>query len=87
MNYYSIEPPSKWRAGYTGTEPNRQEFFFSCADCGEEDSLIAGIIADDPYTGFNSIGVLKSGEGFYNPAMFCATCFAKRLSHTQGEVG
>lgn len=86
MIYHSIEPPTKWRAGYSGSE--REEFFFSCADCGEKDAEIAGIIAEDPYTGFASIGILKAGDGFYNPAMFCKPCFEKRLAttHTQGEA-
>jgi hypothetical protein len=79
MMYYSLEPPTKWQAGISapGT-PNEQTFYFDCADCGAKEPDIAGILSSDGT--FSGMGILKvEGSAFFNPAMFCAPCFAKRL--------
>ena len=78
MQFFTVNPPTKWQAGSTGAE--RTPFFFSCADCGKPDAEIAGIIGTGPT--FAEIGILPSSDGhspFVKPAMFCAPCFAKRI--------
>jgi len=76
MNYYSLEKPMKWRAGYVGKD--KKPFFFDCADCGAKEPEIAGFAGSGPK--FENIGVLKAEGAFYKLAMFCRECFAKRLA-------
>jgi hypothetical protein len=81
MQYWTLNPPARWQAGTTGAE--RTPFYFSCADCGEKDAKIAGIISTDGT--FSGIGLLKGDHSpFVKPAMFCTPCLAKRLT-TEAE--
>lgn len=75
MQYWAVDPPSRWQAGTVGA--NHAPLYFSCADCGEKNAEIAGIVSTDGT--FQGIGILKAGDGFYNPAMFCRKCYAKRV--------
>ncbi len=80
MMYYELVPPTQWKAGTVapGT-PNEQVFYFDCADCGAKEPEIAGILSSDGT--FLGMGILKvEGSSFFNPAMFCAPCFKKRIS-------
>jgi len=77
LTYWSVTPPTRWQAAAPGT-PNETVLYFSCADCGAKDTLIAGIISSDgTYLG---IGMLGSSIGDYRPAMFCSPCYDKRLA-------
>ena len=85
MTYWSVDPPTRWQAAVSapGT-PSETIHYFDCADCGAEDSLIAGILSSDgTYLG---IGLLGSSIGDYRPAMFCQTCYDKRLAVAREEV-
>jgi hypothetical protein len=77
MQYWSLDPPKQWQGGSVGAE--RTPIYFSCADCGEKDAIIAGIISEDGT--YTKIGLLGKLEGCnLRPAMFCSACFAKRLA-------
>lgn len=76
MQCWSLDPPAQWKAGSVGAE--RKPFYFDCADCGAKEPPIAGIISTDGT--FSGIGLLAGNTPFVKPAMFCAPCFAKRLS-------
>ncbi len=77
MRAWTLEPPTQWRAGYVGSEPNKQPFYHDCADCGAKAPPIAGIYSTDGT--YSGIGVLKQPDGFFvRAAMFCASCWAKR---------
>ena len=75
FTYWTLDPPARWQAGAVGKD--RTPIYFSCADCGAKEPEIAGIISTDGT--FKGIGLSKTESGFYNPAMFCAPCLAKRL--------
>lgn len=75
MTYWTLSRPQKWQAGTVGAD--KTPIYFSCADCGEKDAAIAGIVSTDGT--FRGIGVVRTeGSAFVNPAMFCTKCFAKR---------
>lgn len=75
--YYEVVPPRKWQAGTMGA--NQTPLFFGCADCGEKDAEIAGMASIDGT--FRGIGIIRTvGHFFGNPALFCRTCFAKRIA-------
>ncbi len=77
FTYWSLEPPAQWKAGSVGAE--RTPFYFDCADCGAKEPPIAGILSTDGT--FNGIGLLKiDGSILVKTAMFCATCYAKRIT-------
>lgn len=82
--YYEVVPPRKWQAGTFGAE--QTPLFFGCADCGEKDAEIAGMASTDGT--FRGIAVIKpTGEKFFvNPALFCRTCFEKRIAPKVEEV-
>ena len=81
--YFNILSPRRWRAGYAGTE----EFFFSCADCGDKDAEIAGIAAQSNDPSFSGIAVMGTLEEFnLRPAMFCRSCFHKRINHSDEKA-
>ena len=71
---FSLEPPAKWRAGFTGTDANSPPFYFDCAGCGAKEPEIAGVIGTGPT--LEDIGVIPR-DGLYKTAMFCALCFEK----------
>jgi hypothetical protein len=79
MQYWTVEPPRQWRAGAVGTDANHTPFYFDCADCGAKEPPIAGIASTDGT--FAGIGIIHTvgQEPFVKPAMFCASCFAKRI--------
>lgn len=84
FQYWTLDPPSLWKAGTTtprgSTTP--EPFYFGCADCGQKDARIAGIISTDGT--FAGIGTLPLDppDGFFRkPAMFCGPCFDARRSH------
>jgi hypothetical protein len=79
MMFFSVTPPTKWKAGSTGTPPNDKPIYFSCADCDAKDAEIAGIISSDgTYNGIGLLGEIQKMN--LRPAMFCAPCYAKRLA-------
>lgn len=77
--YYELVTPKQWQAGSVGEK--KEPIYFSCADCGQKDAEIAGFLSTDgTYLG---IAIIKrEGEFFVNPAMFCRTCYAKRVDTT-----
>ena len=85
MTYWSVDPPTRWQAAVSapGT-PNETTLYFSCADCGSKDSLIAGIISSDGTS--LGIGLLGSSIGDYRPAMFCQPCYDQRLATAREEI-
>ena len=86
MTYWTLEPPAQWRAGFTGTEPNKVPFYFDCADCSAKEPPIAGILSTDGT--FSGIGLIRTpGDIFVKTAMFCAPCLATRLqAETPAQV-
>jgi hypothetical protein len=86
MNYYSLNPPQKWKAGHTGTAPNEQPFYFNCADCGAKEPVIAGFAGSGPT--FHEVALMPiEGSALVKTAMFCAPCFAKRLAENKPNAG
>ncbi len=77
-NYYELETPQPWRAGYTGEvgTPSYKAFYYDCADCHAHEPVIVGYLASAP--DFLHIAVLDDGG---NPrlALFCRACFDKRM--------
>jgi hypothetical protein len=79
VNYWTLDPPKQWQAGTSGHGDNQTPFYFSCADCGTKDAVIAGILSSDGT--YYGIGIIKiAGSFFVNPAMFCQPCFDIRLA-------
>lgn len=77
MNYWRLDPPAQWRAGYEGAD--RTPLYFDCADCGAADPPIAGILSSDGT--FKGVALLGKMEGCnLRPAMFCAVCFERRIA-------
>lgn len=77
MNYWTVNPPTRWQAGTVGAA--RTPFYFDCADCGQEDAEIAGILSSDgTYLGTALLGG-DHGPCSYRPAMFCQPCFDARM--------
>ncbi len=79
-SYFDVEPPTKWQAGTTGEA--HVPFYFDCADCGQEDAEIAGVIAPsdlDHAPRFADVGIMRTTDGFFKSAMFCSACYAERL--------
>jgi hypothetical protein len=82
MNYYQLVTPIQWRAGFIGSEPNKQPFYFDCADCNAKAPVIHGYLASSPK--FEDIGLLGKLQGCnLRLALFCESCFAKRLATTE----
>lgn len=72
-HYAELVTPRKWRAGYSGTGDNKQEFFFDCGKCRKKEPVIHGIYTKG--NGFYDIALLKADGAFVAPAMFCEECF------------
>jgi hypothetical protein len=75
MQYYSVDPPSPWLAGYIGEEPS----YFPCAEC-ERELPIAGFLGDGPE--YEHVALLNKGTAekprWFN-AFLCRGCFDIRL--------
>lgn len=77
FNYFDVEPPTKWQA-CTSLVDGRP-LYFPCADCGQKDAEIAGVIAIsslDHAPRFSEIGIMPDT---LKSAMFCSACYAVRL--------
>ena len=75
MQYFSLTPPVKWRAGFVGEA--KTPFYFDCADCGAKEPEIAGCIGTGP--ALEQVAVLATtGSAIVKTAMFCKSCFEKR---------
>lgn len=79
--YFHVDPPAKWRAGFTGAGENAKPFYFHCCQC-DKDIEIAGVISTRPdRANFEDIGLVMVGSGpFVNPAMYCADCWREKLA-------
>lgn len=86
--YYTVEPPTKWQAGTTGA--SETPFYFDCADCGQEDAEIAGVIAPadlDHAPRFTDLAVIPvDGGPMVRAAMFCSACYAERLAQQAAKM-
>jgi hypothetical protein len=80
MQYWTLTPPAQWKAGTVGSGDTARDFYFDCGDCGAKEPKIAGILSSDGT--FTGIGVLpgKDGSPFVRTAMFCESCFTKRVA-------
>jgi hypothetical protein len=88
MIYLALVPPAKWRAGFVGEKP----FYFTCADCNDQEAPIAGVlasVADDgpipPGLGLEKVSILTDPPRGPRHAMFCPACFEKRVTQAHAE--
>ena len=80
FQYYTLNPPTQWKAGSSGETP----LYYDCGDCGAEEPKIAGFLASEPT--FWHIAILEDGKGFPKAAMFCEACFQKRLAQLEPQA-
>jgi hypothetical protein len=71
--YARLVQPQQLKLGSIGNE----EIYADCADCGAEDAIIHGCIKDRQ--GQTAV-IPLSGGALFKLAVFCETCFARRLA-------
>lgn len=84
MNYYQLQTPIQYRAGYSYKDGKQIPFHFDCADCRAKEPVIKGFLGSAPE--FSAIAVKKLDSGFYDLCLFCAPCFDKRLAQANHET-
>lgn len=73
MVLHTLIEPKQWIAGYVGAD--HKPFYFGCAHCHTDNAIIAGCISSSESKDFNDVMAVKDTDGFYHPALYCASCW------------
>lgn len=77
---YRLREPIQWPLGMDGD----RRLFLDCADCGEKDVLVAGILAAPGMVGTVTLRrehlahIERKGDPWFRPAVFCRRCTDSR---------
>lgn len=75
FTFFTVNPPSLWRAGFAGSKP----FYFGCSECEAREVPIAGYWGTG--TTFECVAIRTDGKRGPRHAMLCEPCTKKVLEN------
>ncbi|MEA3200299.1 MAG: hypothetical protein QOE90_1727 [Thermoplasmata archaeon] len=70
-----LKMPMQWRAGWTTSGGARLPIFFPCAQCGQQDAVIYGYVADEK----GKYVIRTSGPYAPTPDLYCQECWERTV--------